>query len=195
MTPVCVNGQRPGVTVWLTGLPSSGKSTIARAVADVLRAEGRAVEILDGDELRRTISPELGFSRADRERNVHRVGLITRLLARNGIIVLVPVIAPYEASRTAVRDLHTSSLVGYVEVHVATPLEVCMARDVKGLYARRTAGLTGVDDPYEVPVSPHLRIHTEHEAVTESAIRLLTYLRTAGWLHSIPTETATAERR
>lgn len=142
-----------GATIWLTGLPSSGKTTVARALAGQLRAEGRRVEVLDGDEIRRFLSAGLGFSREDRNTNVQRIGLVAEVLARNGVFAVVPVIAPYADSREAVRKRHASSDTPYVEVHVATPVEVCSERDVKGLYARQAAGqltgLTGVDDPYE----------------------------------------------
>ncbi|MFF0795065.1 adenylyl-sulfate kinase, partial [Streptomyces spiralis] len=142
-----------GATVWLTGLPSAGKTTLARAVARRLRATGRGVEVLDGDEIRRFLSQELGFTRQDRHTNVTRIGFLAQTLASHGVLVLAPVIAPYAASRAAVRERHAARGVAYLEVHVATPLEVCSVRDVKGLYARQAAGeltgLTGVDDPYE----------------------------------------------
>jgi adenylylsulfate kinase len=167
--------RRPGSTIWLTGLPSAGKSTIARALAVRLRAEGRQVELLDGDELRSHLTADLGFSRADRDANVRRVGYVARLLARNGVTVLVPVIAPYAAARAQVRADHDADGSVFVEVHVATPLDVCAVRDVKGLYAKQRAGelsgLTGVDDPYEVPAAPELRLDTE-ESVAESASRV-----------------------
>jgi adenylylsulfate kinase len=167
--------RRPGSTVWLTGLPSAGKSTIARALAVRLRAEGRQVELLDGDELRSHLTADLGFSRADRDANVRRVGYVARLLARNGVTVLVPVIAPYAAARAQVRADHEADGSVFVEVHVATPLDVCAVRDVKGLYAKQRAGemsgLTGVDDPYEIPEAPELRLDTE-ESVAESASRV-----------------------
>jgi adenylylsulfate kinase len=164
--------RRPGSTIWLTGLPSAGKSTIARALAVRLRAEGRHVELLDGDELRSHLTADLGFSRADRDANVRRVGYLARLLARNGVTVLVPVIAPYAEARAQVRADHEADGSVFVEVHVATPLDVCAVRDVKGLYAKQRAGemsgLTGVDDPYEVPEAPELRLDTD-ESVAESA--------------------------
>ncbi|MFE0375119.1 adenylyl-sulfate kinase [Streptomyces inhibens] len=164
---------RPGATIWLTGLPSAGKSTIARAVAELLRARDRRVEVLDGDELRMTLSPELGFSPEDRRRNVQRIGLVAEVLARNGVTVLVPVIAPYADVREAVRTRHEKSGTAFVEVHVATPVEVCSARDVKGLYAKQAtgqiSGLTGVDAPYEVPEAPDLRIESHLQTVDESA--------------------------
>lgn len=162
-----------GATVWLTGLPSAGKTTIARALADRLRAEGRRTEVLDGDEIREFLSAGLGFSREDRHTNVQRIGFVAELLASHGVLVLVPVIAPYADSREAVRKRHQAKGTGYVEVHVATPVDVCSVRDVKGLYARQAAGeltgLTGVDDPYEVPASPDLRIETQGSTVEESA--------------------------
>jgi adenylylsulfate kinase len=157
--PVAAAG---GGTVWLTGLPSAGKSTIARAVAARLRAAGRRVEVLDGDEVRAHLTAGLGFSRADRDRNVSRIGWLARLLARNGVLVLVPVIAPYERARAAVRALHDAESVSYWEVYVATPVAECAKRDVKGLYAAQARGeirgLTGVDDPYEEPAAPQLRL-------------------------------------
>jgi len=165
--------RRPGATVWLTGLPSAGKSTIARALASTLRADGHQVELLDGDELRTHLTADLGFSRQDRDTNVRRVGFVAGLLARNGVIALVPVIAPYAAARAAVRADHDVDGTAFVEVHVATPLELCAQRDVKGLYARQRAGeihgLTGVDDPYEIPADPELRLDTQGLSVEESA--------------------------
>ncbi|WP_428951701.1 adenylyl-sulfate kinase [Streptomyces sp. cg35] len=162
-----------GATIWLTGLPSSGKTTVARALAGRLRTEGHRVEVLDGDEIRRFLSAGLGFSREDRNTNVQRIGLVAEVLARNGVFAVVPVIAPYADSREAVRKRHESSDTTYLEIHVATPLEVCSERDVKGLYARQAAGalkgLTGVDDPYEPPVSPDLSLETQARTPRESA--------------------------
>ena len=159
--------------MWLTGLPSAGKSTLATALAARLREQGRRVEVLDGDELRRTVSAGLGFGRADREENVRRVGALAAELARAGAIVLVAVIAPYADSRAEARRLHVAAGIPYLEIHVATPIEVCMRRDVKGLYKRHAegefTGLTGVDDPYEVPDAPDLRVGTWQEPVETSA--------------------------
>ncbi|MEU2617012.1 adenylyl-sulfate kinase [Streptomyces sp. NPDC007157] len=167
------NNVTTGATVWLTGLPSAGKTTIAYELAGLLRAEGRLVEVLDGDEIREFISAGLGFSREDRHTNVQRIGFLAELLARNGVTALVPVIAPYADSRDAVRKRHEENGTAYVEVHVATPVEVCSVRDVKGLYAKQAAGeltgLTGVDDPYEEPEAPDLRIESQHQTVRESA--------------------------
>lgn len=177
-------GGTPGVTVWLTGLPSAGKTTIARALATRLRTAGRRVEVLDGDEIRRFLSAGLGFSRADRHLNVTRIGFVAELLASHGVTVLVPVIAPYADSREAVREQHEAEGSRYLEVHVATPVEICSERDVKGLYARQAAGeisgLTGVDDPYEPPTDPDLRIATHEQSVEESAATLESLLRERG---------------
>ncbi|MGE7386853.1 adenylyl-sulfate kinase [Streptomyces sp. NPDC004126] len=174
----------PGSTVWLTGLPSAGKTTLAYAAADVLRARGRRVEVLDGDELRQTFSSGLGYSRTDRRSNVERIGRVAQVLARNGVTVLVPVIAPYADARELVRSWHRGSGTDFLEVHVAAPLSVCARRDVKGLYARQAAGeisgLTGVDDPYEEPAAPDLRIASHTQTVTESAQELLALLAERG---------------
>ncbi len=160
-------------TVWLTGLPSAGKTTIARALAERLTGEGHRVEVLDGDEIRTFLTAGLGFSRDDRDTNVQRIGFVAELLSSHGVITVVPVIAPYADSREAVRKRHQAAGTGYLEVHVSTPVEVCSERDVKGLYARQAAGeisgLTGVDDPYEVPDDPDLRIEAHQQSVEESA--------------------------
>ncbi|MFI8258804.1 adenylyl-sulfate kinase [Streptomyces filamentosus] len=165
-----------GATIWLTGLPSAGKTTIARELAGRLREEGHRVEVLDGDEVRAFLSAGLGFSREDRATNVRRIGTAAQVLARNGVKVLVPVIAPYADAREAVRARHRAHGVPFLEVHVAAPVEVCAVRDVKGLYARQAAGeisgLTGVDDPYEVPEAPDLRIASHDQTVQESAAQL-----------------------
>ncbi|MQA14964.1 MAG: adenylyl-sulfate kinase [Pseudonocardiaceae bacterium] len=169
-----------GATLWLTGLSGAGKSTIAVAVAQRLRAEGREVEVLDGDELRRGLSAGLGFSREDRDTHVRRVGFVAELLARHGVIVLVPVIAPYAGTRDEVRAAHDAQGTCYLEVYVATPLGECARRDVKGLYSKAAAGeitaLTGVDDPYEGPDKPDLRLDTTDIEVEAAARRVLDLL-------------------
>lgn len=173
-----------GATVWLTGLPSAGKTTIATALAGRLASAGHPVEVLDGDEIRTFLSAGLGFSHADRDTNVQRIGFVAELLASHGVTVLVPVIAPYADSREAVRKRHQAEGTGYLEVHIATPVDVCSARDVKGLYAKQAAGeltgLTGVDDPYEVPVAPDLRIEAHEQTVEESAQALQGLLKERG---------------
>jgi adenylylsulfate kinase len=162
-----------GATVWLTGLSGAGKTTIAVAVAERLRTEGREVEVLDGDELRRGLSAGLGFSRNDRDTHVRRVGFVAELLARHGVVALVPVIAPYAGTRDEVRAHHDSHGTDYLEVHVATQLAECIRRDVKGLYARAAAGelteMTGVDDPYEEPDKPDLRLDTTGTHIAAAA--------------------------
>ena len=158
-----------GLTVWFTGLPSSGKTTLATAVAERLRAEGHRVEVLDGDVARTHLTRGLGFSREDRAENIRRIGFVAHLLARNGVVVLCSVISPFRDVRDEVRRLHEGR---FFEVHVSTPVEVCAERDVKGLYARQRAGelsgLTGVDDPYETPITPELVVPTHEQTLEES---------------------------
>jgi adenylylsulfate kinase len=165
--PDLVGGRPPtrdGATLWFTGLPSAGKSTIANALAERLVAAGRRVQVLDGDEVRPYLSAGLGYSRADRDLNVQRIGWVARLLAGHGVVVLVPVIAPYAAAREAVRADHAAAGVAFAEVYVSTSLEVAESRDVKGLYAKARRGelngLTGLDDPYERPERPELVLDT-----------------------------------
>lgn len=154
-----------GVTLWFTGLPSAGKSTIAHAVAAELMRDQVGVQVLDGDEVRPYLSSELGFSRKDRDLNVSRIGYVARLLSGHGVVTLVPVIAPYAEARDAVRADHVQHGVPFAEVHVATRLEVAESRDVKGLYAKarngEISGLTGLDDPYEIPAAAELILDTE----------------------------------
>ncbi len=172
-----VNGSH-GRTVWLTGLPSAGKSTIASIVATDLRTRGKAVEVLDGDVVRTYLSKGLGFSKEDRDENIRRIGFVAGLLARNGVTVIVAAISPYAAAREEVRALHRPGT--FLEVHVATPIDVCVARDDKGLYAKQRLGqlkgLTGIDDPYEAPENPALRIPADRETPRESADRVLELL-------------------
>jgi adenylylsulfate kinase len=169
----------PGATVWLTGLPSAGKSTIAHAVADELFEAGHRVQVLDGDEVRPQLSAGLGYSREERDINVTRIGWVARLLASHGVIVLVPVIAPYAAARAAVRTDHEAAEVPYAELFVSTSLPVSESRDVKGLYAKarrgELTGLTGIDDPYERPTTAELEIDTDVVDLPE-AVRVTTGL-------------------
>ena len=167
-------GAGRGRTIWLTGLPSAGKSTIARALEKRLLDRGERVEVLDGDVVREHLTKGLGFSREDRDENVRRIGFVANLLARNGVTVICPVIAPYRATRDDVRRSHEAR---FVEVYVSTPVDVCSDRDVKGLYAKQRAGeisgLTGVDDPYEPPLAAELEIPTQHLSVDEAVERVL----------------------
>ena len=158
-----------GATVWLTGLPSAGKTTLARAIEKRFLEAGSRVEVLDGDVVRTYLTKDLGFTAADRRENVRRIGFVADLLSRNGVIVLCPVIAPYRDSRDEVRELHGDR---FIEVHVATSVDECSQRDVKGLYAKQKAGeisgLTGVDDPYEPPLTPEIVVQTEGQTLEET---------------------------
>lgn len=169
-------GSPGGVTVWLTGLSGSGKSTVAVEVERRLLAAGRPCYLLDGDNLRHGLNADLGFDRPSREENVRRVGEVARLFADAGLVALVPVIAPYAAGRAAVRAAHEAAGLRLLEVYVATPLEACERRDPKGLYARARAGqlrgMTGIDDPYEAPTAPELRLEGT-EPVAEAAEAVL----------------------
>ena len=166
-----------GGTIWLTGLSGAGKSTIATELARVLLERGERVEILDGDELRESLSAGLGFSRTDRNTHVTRVGFLADILARNGVWAIVPVIAPYADARQLNRERHERSGARYYEVHVATNVEECERRDVKGLYAKARAGeitgMTGIDDPYEAPVNPELRLDTAGREVADTVAAVL----------------------
>ena len=152
----------PGATLWFTGLSGSGKSTVAVEVERLVVASGRAAYLLDGDNLRHGLNADLGFSAADRTENIRRVSEVARLFADAGVVALVPVISPYRADRERARAIHEAVGVPFLEVFVDTPIEVCEARDPKGLYAKARAGeirgFTGIDDPYEAPEGPDLRL-------------------------------------
>jgi adenylylsulfate kinase len=166
------------VVLWLTGLPGAGKSTLARLVAEPLRADGAEVELLDGDEMRRTISADLGFSRRDRDENVARVAALADERSRAGATVIVAIVSPYRTARARARELLGSR---FVEVHVRASVRTCAGRDPKGLYARARAGeishFTGVSDPYEEPTAPELVIDTERDRPAESAALVLAHLQ------------------
>lgn len=151
-----------GATIWLTGLPAAGKSTIAAAIEERLVDAGRSAYRLDGDNLRHGICGDLGFTREDRESNVWRVGQVARLFADAGTVALVSLVSPYSSCRERVRELHERDGLAFVEVFVDTPPSECARRDPKGLYAKaqagEIAGLTGFDDPYEAPSAPELVI-------------------------------------
>lgn len=176
-----------GLVVFFTGLSGSGKSTVARGLADVLREDGdRTVTLLDGDVVRRELSAGLGFSRADRDRNVHRIGWVAAEIARHrGLAICCP-IAPYKSARERARALARAAGAGFFLVHVATPLAVCEQRDRKGLYARARAGLltgmTGVDDPYEEPTDADLVLDTTELTVTDAVQAVLEQLTESGWV-------------
>ena len=179
-----------GICVWLTGLSGAGKSTIADALLLKLKERGRAVTMLDGDVVRTHLSKGLGFSRADRETNVLRIGFVAGEVVRHGGVALCAVISPYRSSRDGVRamidSVSTDAADAIVEVFVATSIEECEKRDVKGLYARarrgELTGFTGVDDPYEVPLQPEIILDTLAASPDECADQILRYLTQIGRL-------------
>jgi adenylylsulfate kinase len=173
---------REGYLLWFTGLSGAGKSTIAELVEAELLARSAPVERLDGDEVREHLSKGLGFSRADRDTNVLRIGWVASLLSRNGVGVITAAISPYAATRDEVRAMTTN----FTEVFVDAPLEEVIRRDVKGLYKRALAGeipeFTGVSDPYEAPTAPELHLRTDREDPAESAARVVAYVEDRGWV-------------
>jgi bifunctional enzyme CysN/CysC len=169
-----------GATVWFTGLSGSGKSSVAVEVERAVVAAGRAAYLLDGDNVRHGLNADLGFSAADRSENIRRIGEVARLFADAGVVALVPVISPYRADRDRVRGIHEAAGLPFVEVFVDTPLELCEARDPKGLYAKARAGeisgFTGIDDPYEPPGHPDLRLTPADGDPAAQAARVLALL-------------------
>src|ERR687891_1571010 len=169
----------PGTTVWFTGLPASGKSTIAAGIEAALLNQGRSAYVLDGDTLRHGLNGDLGFSAEDRTENVRRTAEVSALLADAGVVVLVALVSPYRADRAAARAAHARRDLPFLEVWVATSLEECERRDPKGLYARARAGelsgMTGVDDPYEPPESPDVVVRGD-EPLEEAVARVIAAL-------------------
>ncbi len=167
------SSQTVSPVLWFTGLSGSGKTTTAKLVQAKLREQGRNVELLDGDELRATICKGLGFSRVDRIENIQRMAYIAKLLSRNGVMVLVSAITPYREMREYLRK----ELPGYVEIYVQSPLELCEARDVKGLYAKARRGeissFTGISDPYEEPVQPDITLTTSSSSAEQNCQTVL----------------------
>lgn len=161
------------MTVWLTGLPCSGKTTLGLAVTGRLKASGWKAEFLDGDVVRRELWRELAFSKADREENVRRFGFLAGLLSRHGIVAVVSAVSPYRVSRDLVRGDSTR----FLEVYVNAPLAVCEQRDGKGMYRKARAGelpgFTGVADPYEPPLNPEVECRTDLETVEESVAKIM----------------------
>ncbi len=176
-------GQR-GATVWLTGLPASGKSTLAVALERRLVESGRAAYLLDGDNIRHGLSDDLGFSPGDRAENIRRVGHLTRLFADAGVVAIAALVSPLRSDRELVRELNRAAGLAFLEVHVATPLAECERRDPKGLYARartgKVRGMTGIDAPYEPPVAPDVRIDTTGADGEELVERIVAALRASG---------------
>ncbi|MBE9174559.1 adenylyl-sulfate kinase [Synechocystis salina LEGE 06155] len=164
--------QQRGVTIWLTGLSGAGKTTITQALEKKLRDSGYRLEVLDGDVVRTNLTKGLGFSKEDRDTNIRRIGFVSHLLTRNGVIVLVSAISPYEAIRQEVKQ----TIGDFLEVFVNAPLAVCEQRDVKGLYAKARSGeikgFTGIDDPYEPPSNPDVECRTDLEELDESVNKI-----------------------
>jgi len=172
---------RRGAILWLTGLSGAGKSTLASALAEELAAELRDHELLDGDEMRMFLSAGLGFSRADRDTNIRRIGYVARLLAKHGVTVIVSAISPYRATRDELRAASAAAGHAFIEVFVNAPLETVIARDVKGLYKKAQAGeipsFTGVSDPYEPPLAPDVEVRTDQLSVEDCVMKILDALR------------------
>ena len=170
-----------GAVVWLTGLSGSGKSTVAAALERQLTEAGQPVARLDGDNVRHGLCADLGFSAEDRDENIRRIGEVAVLMAEAGLVAVVPVISPYRSGRARARAVADAAELRFVEVLVDTPIEECERRDPKGLYAKARAGeitgFTGVDDPYEAPASPELRLVPADGDPAEQAARIAALLR------------------
>lgn len=181
--------RRRGMTLFLTGLSAAGKTTIAEALMKhLVRLDGRPVALLDGDQIRRQLSPDLGFSKADRDLHIRRIGSFAAEISRDGGIAVCAVIAPYDSVRKEVR--HLVEVNGeFVLVHVDTPLGICEQRDPKGLYAQARVGMikefTGISDPYEIPADAELTVDTDGISPDEAAHRILRYLEQAGYITGI----------
>lgn len=173
-------GQR-GITLWFTGLSGSGKSTIAFTLEHELIRLGRLAYVLDGDNIRHGMNKNLGFSAADREENIRRIGEVAKLFADAGLIVMTSFISPYRKDRDGVRALHAAAGVPFVEVHLATPIATCEQRDPKGLYKKARAGelknFTGIDDPYEAPEKPELVLDATDTSPQHATMILIEHLK------------------
>ena len=174
--------EQRGFTAWFTGLPCSGKTTIADKVAVIMRDKGYRVERLDGDIVRKGLTSDLGFSKEDRDENIKRVTFVAKLLTRNGVAVLATFVSPYLERRRKTRE----EIGDFVEIYTRCPVEVCIQRDAKGMYKKALAGeikdFTGVDDPYEEPEDPELILDTDKESVDESVRRVLEKLEELGYI-------------
>ncbi len=175
-----------GATIWFTGLPSSGKSTIAFTLEHALIARGHLSYVLDGDNIRHGLNKNLGFSPADRNENIRRIGEVARLFADAGLLTCTSFISPYRADRDQARQIHAAAGLPFIEVFVQTPVELCEQRDPKGLYKKARAGelkeFTGVSAPYEEPLKPEIVLNTAELSPTDAAGRVLAYLEETGLL-------------
>ena len=178
-------GQK-GCTIWFTGLSACGKSTIAVALEQVLTQKKHAAYVLDGDNIRFGLNKNLGFSAADREENIRRIGEVAKLFADSGIITVASFISPYKKDRDAARKVHADAGLGFIECHVNTPIEICEQRDPKGLYKKARAGeikgFTGIDDPYEAPDNPELIVPAGQQSVADCVAQVYNYLDSKGYL-------------
>ncbi|HOA74668.1 MAG TPA: adenylyl-sulfate kinase [Phycisphaerae bacterium] len=173
-----------GATIWFTGLSGSGKSTIAFTVEHALVERGHLAYVLDGDNIRHGLNKNLGFSAADREENIRRIGEVAKLFADAGVLTLTSFISPYRKDRDQVRKIHAEAGLPFIEIYVEVPIEVCEQRDPKGLYKKARAalaegkgmGFTGVDDPYEAPTSPEIVLRNDQITPQEAAAQVLQYL-------------------
>jgi adenylylsulfate kinase len=178
--------KQKGCTIWLTGLPSSGKSTIAFSLEHALVQQGRLAYVLDGDNIRHGLNKNLGFSAADRTENIRRIGEVAKLFADAGVITLTSFVSPYRADRDIARQLHDAGKLTFIEVFIDTPVEECEKRDPKGLYKKARAGeipnFTGVSDPYEAPLKPEVTLKTASAKLEDCVAQLATYLHQRGIL-------------
>jgi adenylylsulfate kinase len=176
--------KQQGATIWFTGLSGSGKSTIAFTLEHALVQRGRLAYVLDGDNVRHGLNKNLGFSAADREENIRRIGEVAKLFADCGVLTMTSFISPYRKDRDVVRALHAEGKLPFIEVHVATPIETCEQRDPKGLYKKARAGqlkgFTGIDDPYEAPTQPDLTLDATNTSPQQAAALLIDYLQKQG---------------
>jgi adenylylsulfate kinase len=176
--------RQKGATLWFTGLRGSGKSTIAFTLEHALVQRGRLAYVLDGDNVRHGLNKNLGFSAADREENIRRIGEVAKLFADACVITMTSFISPYRKDRDTVRALHVEAGLPFIEIHLNTPIETCEQRDPKGLYKKARAGqlkgFTGIDDPYEPPLNPELTLDATNTSPQEATVRLLTFLDQKG---------------
>ena len=174
--------EQKGFTLWFTGLPCSGKSAVADRVAEILKDRGLKVERLDGDIVRQSLTRDLGFSKEDRDTNIRRVTFVAKLLTRNGVAVLTSFVSPYREIRAESRR----EIGNFIEVYVKCSLEVCMERDVKGMYKKAINGeieeFTGISDPYEEPLDPEILLESDKETLEESADKVIQRLNDLGHL-------------
>jgi adenylylsulfate kinase len=182
-----------GFTLWFTGLPCSGKSTLARRAQEIILERGMYAELLDGDEVRQNLSKGLGFSKEDRDTNILRIGYVCRLLSRNGVVAIAAAISPYRS----IRETNRKSIDRYVEVFVKAPVDALIDRDLKGMYKKAIAGeiknFTGISDPYEEPLNPEILVETDKETIDESVSKIIRTLELMGLIPGAPADSEYSE--